>query len=89
LLGGEALATLHYDIGSDPRTGRPALQATIDLRSLASGRHLLRVARAPASVRRTIATTPTSLRSGADSEPTAEGMRSHLSLPTRPGGRCL
>jgi hypothetical protein len=48
-LDGQPLATLRYDIGSDPRTGRPALQAMIDVRSLASGRHLLRVARAPAS----------------------------------------
>jgi hypothetical protein len=48
-LDGVLLAALHYDIGSDPRTGRPALQAMIDVRSLASGRHLLRVARAPAS----------------------------------------
>jgi hypothetical protein len=48
-LDGRPLAALHYDIGSDARTGRPALQAMIDVRSLASGRHLLRVARAPAS----------------------------------------
>lgn len=48
-LDGRPLATLHYDIGSDPRTGRPALQAMIDVRSLASGRHLLRIARVPAS----------------------------------------
>lgn len=48
-LDGQPLATLHYDIGSDPRTERPALQAMIDVRSLASGRHLLRVSRAPAS----------------------------------------
>lgn len=48
-LDGQPLAALHYDIGSDPRTERPALQAMIDVRSLASGRHLLRVARAPTS----------------------------------------
>jgi hypothetical protein len=48
-LDGQPLGALQYDIGSDPRTGRPALQAMIDVRSLASGRHLLRVARAPAS----------------------------------------
>jgi hypothetical protein len=48
-LDGHPLATLHYDIGSDPRTGRPALQAMIDVRSLANGRHMLRLARAPAS----------------------------------------
>ena len=48
-LDGRPLVALHYDIGSDPRTERPALQAMIDVRSLASGRHLLRVARAPAS----------------------------------------
>ncbi|MEO6800304.1 MAG: hypothetical protein ABI178_10240 [Rhodanobacter sp.] len=48
-LDGQPLAALHYDIGSDPRTERPALQAMIDVRSLASGRHLLRIARAPTS----------------------------------------
>lgn len=46
-LDGKPLATLHYDAGSDPRTRRPALQAMIDVRSLASGRHLLSVERAP------------------------------------------
>ena len=46
-LDGQPLAALHYDIGSDPRSDRPALQAMIDVRSLVSGRHLLRVARAP------------------------------------------
>jgi len=48
-LDGQPLDTLHYDIGSDPRTDRPALQAMIDVRSLASGRHLLRISRVPAS----------------------------------------
>ena len=46
MLDGQALATVHYDVGSDPRTDRPALLAMIDIRGLASGRHLLRVARA-------------------------------------------
>ncbi len=46
-LDGKPLTALHYDIGSDPRTRRPALQAMIDVRSLASGRHVLRVERAP------------------------------------------
>src|SRR5574337_225512 len=46
-LDGQPLTTLHYDIGSDARTERPALQAMIDVRALATGRHLLRIARAP------------------------------------------
>lgn len=46
-LDGQPLTALHYDVGSDARTGRPALQAMIDVRSLATGRHLLRIARAP------------------------------------------
>ena len=46
-LDGKPLTALHYDVGSDPRTRRPALQAMIDVRSLASGRHVLRVERAP------------------------------------------
>ena len=46
-IDGTPLTTLHYDTGSDPRTRRPALQAMIDVRSLASGRHMLRVERAP------------------------------------------
>ncbi|OOG59561.1 hypothetical protein [Rhodanobacter sp. C03] len=46
-LDGTPLATLHYDVGSDSRTRRPALQAMIDVRSLASGRHVLRVEHAP------------------------------------------
>lgn len=36
-----------YDLASDPRTDRPALQAMIDVRALARGRHELRVARTP------------------------------------------
>ncbi len=43
------LASLHYAAGSDPRTDRPALQAMIDVRALANGRHLLRIERAPAT----------------------------------------
>jgi len=46
-LDGVPLTTLRYDAGSDPRTRRPALQAMIDVRSLAGGRHVLRVERAP------------------------------------------
>lgn len=45
-LDGQPLATLRYDVGSDPRTDRPALLAMIDVRALANGRHVLRVARA-------------------------------------------
>jgi hypothetical protein len=44
-LDGQPLATLRYDAGSDPRTDRPALQAMVDVRALATGRHVLRVAR--------------------------------------------
>jgi hypothetical protein len=47
-LDSKPLASLRYDAASDPRTGRPALQAMIDVRALAPGRHELRVARAPA-----------------------------------------
>ena len=36
---------LHYELGSDPRTDRPALVAMIDVRALAAGRHELQVAR--------------------------------------------
>ena len=36
---------LHYELGSDPRTDRPALVAMIDVRALAPGRHELQVAR--------------------------------------------
>lgn len=46
-LDGKALTSLRYDAASDPRTDRPALQAMVDVRSLAPGRHELRVARAP------------------------------------------
>jgi hypothetical protein len=46
-LDGKSLTSLHYDVASDPRTERPALQAMIDVRSLALGRHELRVARPP------------------------------------------
>lgn len=46
-LDGKPLAALHYDVASDPRTRRPALQAMIDVRALAPGRHELRVTRAP------------------------------------------
>jgi hypothetical protein len=47
-LDGTPLVSLRYDAASDPRTDRPALHAMIDVRSLAPGRHELRVARAPA-----------------------------------------
>lgn len=46
-LDGKPVANLHYEIASDPRTDRPALLAMIDIRSLAQGRHELRVGRAP------------------------------------------
>jgi hypothetical protein len=45
-LDGKPLA-LRYDVGSDPRTDRPALVAMIDVRELPRGRHELRVARPP------------------------------------------
>jgi hypothetical protein len=51
-LDGAPLSTLHYDAGNDPRTRRPALQAMIDVRALAPGRHELRVMRAPAVSRK-------------------------------------
>ena len=44
-LDGKPLAGLNYELGSDPRTDRPALVAMIDVRALAPGRHELRVAR--------------------------------------------
>ncbi len=44
-LDGNPLASVHYDVGSDPRTDRPALLAMIDVRALATGRHVLLVAR--------------------------------------------
>ena len=46
-LDGAPLTDLHYEVASDPRTDRPALLAMIDVRSLAKGRHELRVARPP------------------------------------------
>lgn len=46
-LDGAPLSDLRYEIASDPRTDRPALLAMIDVRSLAKGRHELRVARPP------------------------------------------
>lgn len=42
-LDGKPLAGLRYEATSDPRTGRPALLAMIDVRALAPGRHELRV----------------------------------------------
>lgn len=50
-LDGQPLASLRYAAGSDPRTDRPALQAMIDIRSLANGHHVLRVERTPTSSR--------------------------------------
>ncbi|MDQ2702255.1 MAG: hypothetical protein M3Y70_05455 [Pseudomonadota bacterium] len=47
MLDGKPLDTLAYEIASDPRTGRPALLAMIDVRELVPGRHELRVARPP------------------------------------------
>lgn len=46
-LDGEPLTPLHYDLGSDPRTERPALIAMIDVRALPPGRHVLRVTNPP------------------------------------------
>jgi hypothetical protein len=43
-LDGTSLPTLHYDIGTDAATDRPALVAMIDIRALSPGRHLLRIA---------------------------------------------
>ena len=40
-LDGRALPGLRYELGSDPRTDRPALLAMIDVRALAPGRHEL------------------------------------------------
>jgi hypothetical protein len=50
-LDGRPLASLRYEAGSDPGTGRPALLAMIDVRELARGRHELQVARPPSSDR--------------------------------------
>lgn len=47
-LDGQALPAQAYDIGSDPRTDRPALVTMIDVRALAPGRHELTVAHAAA-----------------------------------------
>lgn len=47
-LDGKTLAGLAYEVGIDPDTDRPALVAMIDVRALAPGKHVLRVAR-PAS----------------------------------------
>ncbi len=46
-LDGKPLSGLEYDIGSDPRTDRPALVAMIDVRTLAPGRHELQIAQPP------------------------------------------
>lgn len=46
-LDGKLSDNQHYEVGSDPRTDRPALLAMIDIRSLPHGRHELRVGRAP------------------------------------------
>ena len=46
-LDGIALVDLGYEVASDPRSDRPALLAMIDIRSLATGRHELRIGRAP------------------------------------------
>jgi hypothetical protein len=46
-LDGKPLPGLRYDTGTDSRTDRPALQAMIDMRAVAPGRHELRVGRAP------------------------------------------
>jgi hypothetical protein len=51
LLDGKPLAGLRYEVASDPRTGRPALLAMIDVRRLAPGRHELRIARPPRAAR--------------------------------------
>lgn len=40
-------APADFDAASDPRTGRPAIQAMLDVRGLAPGRHVLEVARPP------------------------------------------
>lgn len=51
-LDGVPQADLRYEIASDPRTDRPALLAMIDVRTLAPGRHELRVARPPRAARK-------------------------------------
>lgn len=47
ILDGKPLDDLRYDVGSDPRAERPALEAMIDVRALTPGRHELRVMHAP------------------------------------------
>jgi len=47
MLDGQKLASLRYEVGSDPGTGRPALLAMIDVRALTRGRHELQIARPP------------------------------------------
>jgi hypothetical protein len=42
-LDGHSVGSLRYDLGSDPRARRPALIAMIDVRTLANGRHELRI----------------------------------------------
>ncbi len=47
MLDGKLLGNLRYEVASDARTNRPALLAMIDIRTLADGRHELRIGRAP------------------------------------------
>ena len=49
VLDGKPIPGFGYEIGSDPRTDRPALVAMIDVRALATGRHELQVTRPPKS----------------------------------------
>ena len=51
LLDGKPVAGLRYEVASDARTNRPALLAMIDIRTLATGRHELRIGRAPLAAR--------------------------------------
>ena len=46
-LDGKPLPGLRYELGSDPRTDRPALVAMIDVRELPRGRHELQIAYPP------------------------------------------
>ena len=46
-LDGKPIDDLHFEIASDMKTRRPALLAMIDIRTLAPGRHELRVGDAP------------------------------------------
>ncbi len=48
LLDGKPVQGLQFEVASDPRTDRPALLAMIDVRTLGTGRHELRIARPPA-----------------------------------------